>query len=127
MILPLQHFGNIKMKTNKLPDSMRAESKSPHVRDTCGSRRRLYCFPMAIAASERYWRLRSSPLVETQHQDFLCELNIVLLYTWITKPFILPLQHFGNTNMKTNQWPDSMTAESKSPHLRDTGGSRRRL
>ena len=47
-----------------------------------------------IAATERHWRLRSSPIVENKTVVSLRKLKSVLIYTWIAKPFILPLQIF---------------------------------
>ena len=52
---------------------------------------------MKIAATERYWRPPSSSIVEQKHVVFLCKLKSVLIYTWVAKPFVLPLQIFGNT------------------------------
>ena len=57
---------------------------------------------------------------------FKNEMKSVLIYTWIAKPFVLPLQMFGNTKMKTKKWPYTIKAERKSAILSDTGGSRRR-
>ena len=56
----------------------------------------------------------------------LCEFKSVLIYTWIAKPFVLPLQIFGNTKMKNKKWPYTIKAERKSAILSPTGGSRRR-
>ena len=50
----------------------------------------------------------------------------VLISTWIAKPFVLPLQIFGNTKMKNKKWPYTIKAERKSAILSNTGGSRRR-
>ena len=47
-----------------------------------------------LAASEAYWRLPSSPIVENKTVVSLCKFKSVLIYTWIAKPFILPLQIF---------------------------------
>ena len=47
-----------------------------------------------IAATDQYWRLPSSPIVENKHVVSLCKLKSVLIYTWVAKPFILPLQIF---------------------------------
>ena len=79
-----------------------------------------------IAAYEQYWRLPSSPIVERKHAISLCEFKSVLIYTWIAKPFILPLQIFGIMKMKNNKWPYTIKAQRKSAQLRDPGGSRRR-
>ena len=55
---------------------------------------------MKMIASERHWRLPSSPIVRPKHKDLLCKLKSVLIYTRIAKPFILPLQMFAFTKMK---------------------------
>ena len=54
-----------------------------------------------LAAYEGYWRLRSSPIVENKTVVSLCKFKSVLIYTWIAKPFILPLQIFLNTKNVT--------------------------
>ena len=54
-----------------------------------------------LAAYERDWRLPSSPIVRKKTVVSLCKFKSVLIYTWIAKPFILPLHIFGNTKMKT--------------------------
>ena len=64
--------------------------------------------------------------VEKKHAVSLCKFNSVLIYTWIAKPFVLPMQIFGNTKMKNKKWPYTIKAERKSAILRGTGGSRRR-
>jgi len=56
---------------------------------------------MNIAATEQYWRLPPSPIVEQQHKDFVCKFKSVLFYTRVAKPFFLPLQMFGNTKLET--------------------------
>ena len=48
-----------------------------------------------LAAPEGNWRLPSSPIVERKHAIPLCEFKSVLIYTWIAKPFVLPLQIFN--------------------------------
>ena len=48
-----------------------------------------------MRASEGHWRLPSSPIVGEKNKVFLCEFKSVLIYTWIAKPFILPLQFFA--------------------------------
>ena len=53
-----------------------------------------------LAASERHWRLRSSPIVENKTVVSLCKFKSVLIYTWIAKPFILPLQIFATITNK---------------------------
>ena len=53
-----------------------------------------------LAASERDWRLPSSPIVRQKHKDLLCKLKSVLIYTRIAKPFILPLQMFAFTKVE---------------------------
>ena len=53
-----------------------------------------------LAAYEGHWRLPSSPIVRKKHVVFLCKLKSVLIYTWIAKPFILPLQMFALSNIK---------------------------
>ena len=54
-----------------------------------------------LAAYEPYWRLPSSPIVEKNMCISLCKFKSVLIYTWIAKPFILPLQIFLNTKNVT--------------------------
>ena len=46
-----------------------------------------------IGDTEQYWRLPSSPIVK-KHVVSLCKFKSVLIYTWIAKPFFLPLQIF---------------------------------
>ena len=48
------------------------------------------------AATERDWRLPSSPIVWKKHVVSLRKLKGVLIYTWIAKPLFLPLQFFPN-------------------------------
>ena len=50
-----------------------------------------------LAAYGGDWRLRSSPIVENKTVVSLCKFKSVLIYTWIAKPFILPLQIFRLT------------------------------
>ena len=52
--------------------------------------------------------------------------NVYWFTQWIAKPFVLPLQIFGDTKMKSKKWPYTIKAEEKFPQLRETGGSRRR-
>ena len=47
-----------------------------------------------IGDTERHWRLPSPPIVGEKHVVSLCKFESVLIYTWIAKPFILPLQIF---------------------------------
>ena len=53
-----------------------------------------------LAATERHWRLPSSPIVRKKQVVFLCKLKSGLIYTWIAKPFILPLQMFVLSKIK---------------------------
>ena len=45
----------------------------------------------------RYWAILAAPVVairKKKHVVSLCKFKSVLIYTWIAKPFILPLQIF---------------------------------
>ena len=79
-----------------------------------------------IGDSEPYWRLPSSPIVEKKHVVSLCKFKSVLIYTWIAKPFVLPLQIFGTRDFYNKKMTFVVKPERKFPHLRDPGGSRRR-
>ena len=78
-----------------------------------------------IGDSEPYWRLPSSPIVK-KHVVSLRKFTSVLIYTWIAKPFVLPMQIFGNTKMKNKKLPYTIKAKRESAILSPTGGSRRR-
>ena len=49
---------------------------------------------MKIVPPEGYWGIPSSPIVE-KHVVSLCKFKSVLIYTWIAKPFIIPLRIFA--------------------------------
>ena len=53
-----------------------------------------------LAATDQYWRLSSTPIVK-KYVVSLCKFKSVFMYTWIAKPFILPLQFFLNTKNVT--------------------------
>ena len=76
-----------------------------------------------MAASEEYWRLPSSPIVEKKHVVSLCKFKSVLIYTRIAKPFVLPLQIFATITFNTTF---AKKLEGKRGHMSNTGGSRRR-
>ena len=54
--------------------------------------------------NRRYWAILAAPVVANSgkepHVVFLCNLKRVLIYTWVAKPFILPLQMFALSKIK---------------------------